>query len=239
MPAVVAITTRQLAEEQSQAMPDDVPFGELFRRFRRGEGPQAQPRRTSLGSGFVISADGHVVTNNHVVENASEIQVVFSDKTTASARLDQAVEGPRDLSRAVAGMKPGAQAALTVVRGGRAQEITVAIGQRQEERSSQTGALQAPDAGGRRLGLALAPVDETARQRLGVDARGVLVQRVEPNSPAAENGIRPGDVIVSVNDREVSRPSEIAEEWAKSRRENKPILLRVNRDGQYLFVAIG
>jgi len=425
MPAVVAITTRQLAEEQSQAMPDDVPFGDLFRRFRRGEGPQAQPRRSSLGSGFVISADGHVVTNNHVVENASEIQVVFSDKTTASARLvgrdpstdiavlkieprfslavaawgdsdkmepgawtiaigspfglggtvtvgvlsarsrdihagpyddflqtdaainqgnsggplfnasgevigvntaifspvgvnvgigfavpsrtaqavadqlirtgrfergylgvrlqeitpalaqalgrsdakgalvasvepggpaekagvktgdvitrigDQAVEGPRDLSRAVARMKPGAQAALTVVRGGRPQEITVAIGQRQEERSSQTGGLQAPDAGGRRLGLALAPVDETARQRLGVDARGVLVQRVEPNSPAAENGIRPGDVIVSVNDREVSRPSEIADEWAKSRRENKPILLRVNREGQYLFVAIG
>jgi serine protease Do len=150
----------------------------------------------------------------------------------------EAVERPRDLSRAVAGLKPGTQARLTLVRGGATQEVTVAVGQRQEEQPSQTGALQGPDSGGKRLGVALAPVDEALRQRLGADAAGVLVQQVEPNSPAAQNGIRPGDLIVAVNNRDVSRPSDVADEWTRAQRENKPILLRVKRDGQYLFVAV-
>ncbi len=151
---------------------------------------------------------------------------------------DQTVERPRDLSRAVAVLKPGTQARLTVVRGGRTQEITVAVGQRQEEQPTQTGALQSPDTDSKRLGLALAPIDETARQRLGADTTGVLVQQVQPNSPAAENGIRPGDVIVAAINRDVSRPSDVAEEWSRAQREKKPILLRVKRDGQYVFVAV-
>ena len=65
-----------------------------------------------------------------------------------------------------------------------------------------------------------------------------MVGDVEPGSPAAESGIRPGDVIVAVNNREVAQPSDLADEWAKARGENRPILLRVNRDGQSLFVAI-
>ena len=65
-----------------------------------------------------------------------------------------------------------------------------------------------------------------------------MVGDVEPGSPAAESGIRPGDVIVAVNNREVAQPSDLADEWAKAREENRPILLRVNRDGQSLFVAV-
>jgi serine protease Do len=45
-------------------------------------------------------------------------------------------------------------------------------------------------------------------------------------------------VIVSANNRDVSRPSEVAEEWTRAQREKKPLLLRVKRDGQYLFVAV-
>jgi serine protease Do len=151
---------------------------------------------------------------------------------------NQAVEGPRDLSRSVAQMKPGARAPFTVVRNGKTQEITVAIDQPQEDRPSRTGALENSDKGGKRLGLSLAPIPEAARRRLGVDSKGLMVGDVEPGSPAAESGIRPGDVIVAVNNREVAQPSDLADEWAKARAENRPILLRVNRDGQSLFVAI-
>src|SRR5206468_3336461 len=151
---------------------------------------------------------------------------------------NQSVEGPRDLSRAVAAMKPGARAPLTVVRNGKAQEITVTIDQRQEDRPTRTGALENPDKGGKRLGLSLAPVPEAARKRLGLDSAGLMVGDVEPDSPAAESGLRPGDVIVAANNRELAQPSDLADEWAKAHRENRPILLRVNRDGQSLFVAI-
>ncbi|KRR27632.1 hypothetical protein CQ13_04415 [Bradyrhizobium retamae] len=150
---------------------------------------------------------------------------------------NQTIEGPRDMSKAVVGMKPGVRTPLTVVRDGKTQEITVAIDKRQEDRPTRTGSLEDRDKAGKRLGLSLAPIPEVARRRLGLDT-GLMVGSVESGSPAAESGIRPGDVIVTANNRDVAQPTDSAEEWAKARRENRPILLRVNRDGQSLFVAI-
>jgi serine protease Do len=66
----------------------------------------------------------------------------------------------------------------------------------------------------------------------------VFVQEVAPNSLADQNGLRAGDVIVSANHRGVTQPSDIQEEWTKSRQQNKPILFRINRQGQSLFVAV-
>jgi serine protease Do len=70
---------------------------------------------------------------------------------------NQTLESGRDLSRAVAAMEPGTQAALTVMRGGATQEITVAIGQRTDEQTaSLSGSQQGLETDGKRLGLALA-----------------------------------------------------------------------------------
>lgn len=55
---------------------------------------------------------------------------------------------------------------------------------------------------------------------------------------ADQNGLRAGDVIVSANNQNVSQPSDIEAEWTKSRQQNKPILFRINRQGQTLFVAV-
>lgn len=64
--------------------PDNNPFNDFFRNLPGGP---PRPPSQSQGSGFVISADGYVVTNNHVVENANKIQVIFDQYNKYEAEL--------------------------------------------------------------------------------------------------------------------------------------------------------
>src|SRR5512140_605983 len=93
-PAVVNISTAQTmrAHPQIPQMPnldENDPFFEFFRRFmppNQGESPREFSTR-SLGSGFIISADGYLLTNAHVVEGADEITVRLTDKREFKAKL--------------------------------------------------------------------------------------------------------------------------------------------------------
>lgn len=83
-------TTRGAARMRGAPEMGPAPLDEFFRRFF-GEAPEGatrpHPPVTGQGSGFVISAEGHIVTNNHVIENAAEITVVFDDGSTLPAKL--------------------------------------------------------------------------------------------------------------------------------------------------------
>ncbi|SDF47603.1 serine protease Do [Sulfitobacter delicatus] len=81
-PSVVNITTSTVVEGRTGPqgiVPEGSPFEDFFREFQdRNNGEGNRPRRSSaLGSGFVISEDGYVVTNNHVIESADEITIEF------------------------------------------------------------------------------------------------------------------------------------------------------------------
>jgi serine protease Do len=91
-PAVVNITTTTTVMRRSQGMipqaPQGSPFEDLFRDFLDRGNPQERPRSTTaLGSGFIISADGYIVTNNHVIDGADEIVIDFFDGRQLDAKL--------------------------------------------------------------------------------------------------------------------------------------------------------
>ncbi len=93
--AVVNISATQTVEEkQANAAPDlpkGTPFDDMFEQFFRNHGQNSEaprPRKTSsLGSGFVIDASGIVITNNHVVGDANDIMVIFTDGRKLKAEI--------------------------------------------------------------------------------------------------------------------------------------------------------
>ncbi len=72
-------------------LPENAPFREFFRRYFDQPGPQGRSGGDSrgMGSGFIVDAEGHIVTNHHVIKDASEITVILKDGT----RLPATVKG--------------------------------------------------------------------------------------------------------------------------------------------------
>ena len=93
-PAVVNITTTAVVPDREQfnpMVPRGSPFEDFFRDFMEKQPGDQQPKRqrrgTALGSGFIISSDGLLVTNNHVIENADEIKIEMLNGDTLEAKV--------------------------------------------------------------------------------------------------------------------------------------------------------
>ncbi|MEK6697954.1 MAG: Do family serine endopeptidase [Nitrospirota bacterium] len=85
-PSVVNISTRQVVKVRQQSPFGDPQMDQFFNRFF-GNAPQREQVRQSLGSGFIISSDGYILTNNHVVGQASDIKVAFAEGRVLDAKL--------------------------------------------------------------------------------------------------------------------------------------------------------
>ena len=125
-PSVVNITTSSTVpnrQELNPQLPPGSPFEDLFRDFMDREqngAPRRQRRGTALGSGFIISADGYVVTNNHVIENADQIEIEFFD-----GKLMEATVVGTDPKTDIALLKVKAKDKLKFVRFGDSNKAKV------------------------------------------------------------------------------------------------------------------
>lgn len=120
IPSVVNIST--WTNGGPQGMREDEYF-DFFDNFRRQRPRQSQPRPMALGTGFVIDSEGLILTNNHVVEQADEIQVRFTEETSEKPTRGEVVGRDPELDLALIRVKTNRK--LTPVKFGDSDALEV------------------------------------------------------------------------------------------------------------------
>ncbi len=318
-PAVVSVRVRsdgppQTMSDEKQPFPfDNMPFERFFRDFpNRDKSFGDKPRRFSRGqgSGFFVSTDGYIVTNNHVIANAQKVEIVTDNGTTLEGKVvgtDQKtdlallkVEGRTDFPFVkFADVKPkigewviamgnpfglGGSVTAGIVS---AQGRNIGAGPYDDflqidaavNRGNSGGptfnmngkvigvntAIYSPSGGSVGiafdipattakwvvdklkndgfvergwLGVRVQAVTKPIADSLGLQqAQGALVAQTEPNSPAAKAGLKPGDVITSVNGAEVKNSRDLARKVAAVS-PNTPAKIAYVRDGKAETVEV-
>jgi serine protease Do len=149
----------------------------------------------------------------------------------------------RGLPRLVAQTPIGKTVELEALRKGEKRSFKVTIGRLVEDEKTaepSQGQDQPPEKA--MIGLRLAPLTDELRQQHGIDSKvkGVVVTEVDAQSPAAQKGVKVGDVIVEAGQEQVSSPEDVAKSIDKVRKAGrKAVLLRLeDAKGDLRFVAV-
>ncbi|MBB2687355.1 UNVERIFIED_ORG: serine protease Do [Rhizobium etli] len=245
-PAVVTITTTMKASDVSADQQS--PMDEQFRQFFEDQGiplPRQAPRdrpsqhAMALGSGFIISPDGVIVTNNHVIDNALDIKVTLDDGTELPAKLIGA-----DPKSDVAVLKITAGKPLQTIAWGDSDRLKLgdqilAIGNpfgigttvtagivSARGRDLHSGPyddfiqIDAPinhgnsggplvDREGKVVGINTAIYSPNGGS-VGVGFAIPSVAAVSADTPAAQAGLKPGDIVTSVGGEAVKTPKDLS-----------------------------
>lgn len=150
----------------------------------------------------------------------------------------ETVEDARELSRKVGQTSPGTEITLTVTRDGKTEDVPLTLAERQPaEMISSTGEGDLPEQG--QMGLAVAQLPEILRRQLDLDeGTGLMVQRVKDGSPADQAGLKQGDVILRSGGDAIRSARDLSAAWQTARKEERPVLLKITREGTARFVAV-
>jgi serine protease Do len=131
---------------------------------------------------------------------------------------------------------PGTGIKLTVLHKGEQKVVDLALGNLpSEERAKADAGSDASAKGLPRLGLTLAPAKEVA----GSGDQGVTVVEVDPSGPAAERGVKTGDVILDVGGKAVANAADVRKALSEAQTAGKKaVLMRVKRADATRFIAV-
>jgi serine protease Do len=148
----------------------------------------------------------------------------------------QTVEGSEQLTTMVTNVNPGTEVKLDILRDGQPMTIRLVLGERPANLGVTAGVGKAPSEGALR-GVTVQNLTPDLRDQLGLppNVRGVVISNLDPDSPAAQAGIQPGDVIESINRHPVNSVVDF-NHWAAEAKGQT--LLRINRQGNGIFVVI-
>ena len=187
-------------------------------------GVQIQPLSKDLADSLGLSSQaGALVASAQDGTPAAKAGLKAGDVITAVN--GEPVANARELSRKIAGLKPGTRIELGYVRDGKPQTASVELGVLPNDKAARSDTFESS---GPQLGLRLAPSDE-----------GVEVVAVDPSSPAAAKGLEAGDVILEVGGQTVSKPADVRTGLEIAKKEGKKaVLFRVRSREGTRFVAI-
>jgi len=198
-------------------------------------GVQVQPVSTSIAESLGMKkAEGVIVDERMADSPAAKAGLETGDIITAVN--GKPIKDAREFARTVAGLAPNSAVKFDVMRNGEAKSLTATLTQMPDERTAAADTnADAPAANTPHLGLAVEP----ARDTDGSAQKGVVVTAVEPDSPAAQQGITPGDVILDVNGKQVGNAADIRKAMTEAKDHGKhDVLMRVKTAKATLFVAV-
>lgn len=147
------------------------------------------------------------------------------------------VEDSSALPGLVAVVEPGTTVEVEIIRDGKRMTVPVTLGELEEDEAARIASLE-PSGVEELLGIQVEAItDDVARELRIDDDRGVVVADVADQSPAANAGIRPGDVIREVN-RQPVEDLDTYDTATAQLEEGEPVLLLLERRGNHLYVAL-
>ncbi|AFL49348.1 serine protease Do [Sinorhizobium fredii] len=200
-------------------------------------GVQIQPVTKDIAESLGLSEpNGALVVEPQAGSPGEKAGIKKGDIVTAVN--GEPVKDPRDLARRVAAMRPGATADVTLWRDGKSQSVKLEIGTLPEEAKAATPDTsdEQPDQGqaGEEaladLGLAVSPSE---------DGKGVTIASVDPDSDAADRGLKEGEKIVSVNNQEVKTADDILKVMNNAKKDGRSkALFQIEAEEGSRFVAL-
>ena len=205
-------------------------------------GVQIQPLTPELAKSFGIAGtQGALIAT--VTEDSPAARAGLKEGDVIVTFDGKPVEGPRVLPGLVANTPVGRGVPIGIVRDGSRQTVTVTVGNLADSREARaaSGEKQPESRASEKLGLALQELTPELAKQLGVQGdKGVVVTEVKPDSPAAQAGLVPGDVIREVNRTPVEDLGDVERGLARGS-DPTQVLLRVEREGtqRYVVIAVG
>jgi serine protease Do len=153
------------------------------------------------------------------------------------------IDDSRDLTRRIAALPAGASATFTVVRNGGSKTLVAQIAAKKDDQVASNNAPKksAPPSTAEAMGLGLASVTPETRQAFNLDnnVNGVVITRVDPNSDAADKGVQPGDVLVSIANHAVRSPQDVKSGIAAAKAAGRDtVLVLITGQAGQRFVAL-
>ena len=138
------------------------------------------------------------------------------------------------LPRLIGRTAPGSDVALELMRDGERRQLTITVGDWPD--AERATASRPQESRQDRLGISVGELERAEREQIGIEG-GVRVREVDPSGAAAAAGIRPGDILVSIDHQAVNDSDQLVE-MVSELPSDRAVPVRLFRDGRSMFVAL-